>query len=401
MAVRKTEDKLRNNATRGLTVLLACILLCFAIGCGSAWHGRIVHLEDGKVVIQPQGEGEIKSGRKLLIYREKTITHPITNQVLDNIKDDITEVAVLRARGRTITATVNEPWFSMMMVDDQVKSVRGSVDPPAGSVREVGTIRDVNAAEKIAEVDATIGETISVGDTLTVIKYTEAVFDPDTGEAIAAAIKPVAHLKVTEVFDNKRLKTSYSLLDEKLGWIESGDTVVKLTGDMLTESLWFHDPPAGFSEEWIFGRNYLRAIRHYDSENYREAVLELKDVAKTDPDYRDTSYLLGLCYANLNRHEEAADHFEALLKQKPDDAKTWAALAYAYLKQEKLPEAVRAYEKLANLLPDDPEVLTDIGDIYRTIGDSQKAEQAYKKALEIDENDEEAKHELQRILSSD
>ena len=198
-----------------------------------------------------------------------------------------------------------------------------------------------------------------------------------------------------EAATNRRLRASYDLLDEKLGWIESGDTVVKFTGDMLTERRYFHDPPAGFSEEWIFGRNYLRAIRHYGSGNYREAILELDDVAKMDPDYRDANYLLGLCYANLNRHEEAAKHFEALVKQKPDEAKVRAALAYMYLKQEKPQEAAEAYEKLANLLPDNPEVWTDMGDIYRTLDDNQKAEQAYKKALEIDADNAEALYELQ------
>ena len=61
---------------------LLCIL-CLAVGCGSAWHGRIVHLEDGKVVIQPEGDGKIESGRKILIYRQKTIIHPVTSEVLE------------------------------------------------------------------------------------------------------------------------------------------------------------------------------------------------------------------------------------------------------------------------------------------------------------------------------
>ena len=368
------------------------MLYCSIMGCGSAWRGRIVHLADGKVVIQPQGEGEVKSGDKLLIYREKTITHPVTDQVLDTIKDDITEASVLRVRGRTITATVKEPWFSMMMVDDQVKSIGGSVDTPTGSVHKMGTVREVDSAQKSVEVNMAMSEGLSPGDILTVIKYIEVVSDLDTGEPLAVAIKPVASLRVTEI--DRVLRASYELVDEKLGWIESDDTVVKLTGNMLTEQVWFHDPPAGFSREWIFRRHYLRAIRHYDAGNYREAILELSDVARIDPDYRDTSYLLGLCYANLNRHDEAAKLFEILLKQKPDDAKVWAALAYAYLKQEKLREASEAYEKLADLLPGNSKIWIDTGDMYRAAGDNQRAEQAYKKALKIDGNDAEALYEL-------
>lgn len=368
------------------------MLYCSIMGCGSAWRGRIVHLADGKVVIQPQGEGEIKRGDKLLIYREKTITHPVTDQVLDTIKDDIIETSVLRVRGRTITAAVKEPWFSMMMVDDQVKSIGGSVDTPAGFIQKMGAIREVDSAQKSVEVNIAMREGLLSGATLTVIKYTEIVFDLDTGEPLAVAMKPVASLQITEI--DKILRASYELVDEKLGWIERDDTVVKLTGNMLTEQLWFHDPPDGFSQAWIFRRHYLRAIRHYDAGNFREAILELSDVARIDQGYRDTSYLMGLCYTNLNRHDDAAKRFEILLKQKPNDAKVWAALAYAYLKQEKLQEASEAYEKLADLLPGNPHVWIDAGDVYRAAGHDQKAKQSYEKALKIDETNAEALYEL-------
>jgi Flp pilus assembly protein TadD len=376
--------------------LMSCVFLCFAVGCGSAWHGRIVHLEDGKVVIQPVGDGKIESGRKILICRQKTITHPVTGEVLGTIRDNIAEVPVLRVRDRTITATAVEPEFDMMMVDDQATAVRGSVKPSAGSVDELGRIREVDAEDRRASCQLVMNRgTIDPGDILTVIRYAEIVIDPDTGEVLAVAVEPVADLQVTEVDADGLLWASYSLIDEKLGWIEMDDVVVRRTGDMLAERLWFQDPPDTFSEAWIFGRNYLHAVRQYDSGQYREAVLELEDALEIDPEHSDAAYLLGLCYANLNRYEEAAKRFEDLLKQQPDDARTWVALAYAYLKQGKLQGAVESYEKLAHLLPGDSKVWTDIGDIYRMLGDHEKAEQAYRKALEIDGDDEEARYELQ------
>gem|GEM_PF-2600464 len=375
----------------------SCAFLC--IGCGSAWHGRAVHLENGKVVIQPVGDGKIESGRKILIYRQKTITHPVTDEVLGTIRDNIAEIPVLRVRDRTVTAAAVEPEFDMMMVDDQAIAVRGSVKPPTGSVDELGRIREVDAEDRKASCQLpprTRGRgTIDPGDVLTVIRYVGTVIDPDSGEILAISVEPVANLQVTEVDTDGRLWASYDLIDEKLGWVEIDDIVVRRTGDMLTERLWFQDPPDGFSEAWIFGRNYLRAISHYDSGRYREAILELDDVVQMDPKYGDAAYLLGLCYANLNRYEEATTRFKDLLERRPGDAKTLATLAYAYLNQGKLQEAAESYEKLARLLPGDSKVWTDIGDIYSALGDRQKAEQAYRKALEIDETDEEAAYELQ------
>lgn len=381
---------------------LLCIM-CFAVGCGSSWHGRIVHLEDGKIVIQPEGDSKIEGGRKLLIYRQKTITHPVTSEVLGTIRDDIAEVPVLRVRDRTITAHAVEPEFGMMMVDDQATAVRGSIKTPTGSVHEVGRIggdaetQGQGDGEKpLVFVSPYSSEPPSLRSpgVLTVVKYTDTAIDPDTGAILAVAVEPVADLRVTKTDADGQLWASYDLIDKDLGWIGIDDVVVRRTGDMLAERLWFQDPPHGFSEAWIFGRSYLHAVRHYDSGRYREAILDLSDVLQIDPEYSDAAYLLGLCYVNLNRYEEATARFKGLLAQRPDDAKAWAALAYAYLKQGKLQEAAESYEKLAHLLPGDPKVWTDIGDIYSTLGDRQKAEQAYRKALEIDEADAEAAYEL-------
>jgi tetratricopeptide (TPR) repeat protein len=229
---------------------------------------------------------------------------------------------------------------------------------------------------------------------LTVVEYSGTVIDPDTGESLAIAVKPVADLQVTKI-DDDIIHASYRLVDEKIGWIETDDVVVRRTGSMTVENLWFQDPPDGFSQDWIFGRNYWHAIRQYNSGLFREAILELNDVVQIDPEYKDAAYLLGLCYANLNRYEEAVSTFRGILDREPDDAKTLTSLAYAYLKQNKLQEAADTYEKLTSISSGNPEVCLDLGDIYRTLGDHQKAEQAYRKALEMDADNEEAAYELQ------
>ncbi len=362
---------------------LACIA-SFIIGCAPSWQGKIVYLENSKLVIQPKSETEIKSGQKLLIYRQKTIIHPVNNEELGMIKDDIAEVSVLRVNNKTVTALAKEPWFDMMMVDDDAVAVRGSEKPLEGSVIEIGKIESVNEEGKTAEISMIHGKAI-----LTVVRYADSIADPDSHEVIAVAVEPVANL--TQRDDGR---FDYDLIDKTLGWIEFDDIVVKRTGDMIGESRWFQDPPDNFSEEMIYRRNYLRAIRDIGKGLYKEALLELEFVNKANPDYEDSGYLTGICYAKLNRHDDAVEHFGEYLKDGKNDVRAWIELAYIHLRQNKPSDAIKAYESLARLMPDNPDIWVDMGDIYRQIGDEQKAKEAYLRALEIDSVNEEAEYEL-------
>jgi hypothetical protein len=363
-------------------------LLIFLMGCAPSWSGKIVYLEDGKLVIQPEGKEKIKSGQKLLVYRQKTITHPVTGEELGMIKDNIAEVSVTWVWNKTVTAIATDPWFDMMTVDDHVSAVRGSVKPVTGSVLEIGKIQDFDTGYKVIRVAIMLDKPLLREDKMTVVKYTNMITDPKTGEILAVKVESLANLiemRNSTVF-------SYELTDN-LNWIEDDDFIVKRTGDMLKEPQWFQDPPDGFSESWIFRRNYLRAIRYYNTGLYKEAMLELNNVK---PQYEDTDYLMGLCYTKINRYDEAVKYLNEYLKQKQDDVRGWTLLAYTYMKQGNLLDSAKTYEKLIVLIPNEPEIWVDLGDIYRKIGDQQKAEKAYKKALDIDPNNEEAKYEVQQ-----
>jgi predicted negative regulator of RcsB-dependent stress response len=379
--------------TKFKRIIFLCILICitfFAIGCAPSWNGKIVYLENGKLVIQPESDSKIKNGQKLLIYRQKTITHPVTKEEFGTIKDNIAEVSVLWVNNKTVTAFSKEPWFDMMMVDDNATAIRGTERLWSGSVIEIGRIKSIDESSKTVEVSIIPDKAIFPGETLTVVKYTDAITNPESDDIIAIAVESVAILN-----QNKDNKFTYDLIDKTLGWIEVDDFVVKRTGDMQKESRWFQDPPESFSKEMIFQRNYLRAIDNFNNNLYKETMLELEVVNKANPNYKDVGYLTGLCYAKLNRYDEAIKYFNEYLKQNQDDARAWTELAYIYLNQNKLSESAEAYEKLANLMPAEPTIWVDMGDIYRQLGNQQKAKQAYMKALEIDPNNEEAKYELQ------
>lgn len=360
----------------------------FAIGCAPSWNGKIVYLENGKLLIQPESNTEIKSGQKLMIYRQKTITHPVTKEELGTIKDNIAEVSVLWVNKKTITAYAKDPWFDMMMIDDNAIAVNGSEKQLNGSAVIIGKIKSINESNKTVKLSISTNEAILSDEVLAIVKYTDIISNPESDENLAIAVEPVANL-----IQKPDGEFAYDVIDKTLGWVEADDVVVKITGDMIKESRWFQDPPDEFSKEMIFKRNYIRAIRDFNHGLYKEAMLELDFVNKSNPNYEDSKYLTGLCYAKLNRYDDAIKHFREYLGQNGNDVRAWTELAYIYLRQNKLSEALEAYEKLANLIPDEPKIFVDMGDIYRQLGNQQKAEQAYIKALEIDPNNEEAKYE--------
>jgi tetratricopeptide (TPR) repeat protein len=376
-----------------IVIVLVCAVILFICGCGASWQGRIVYLKDGKLLIKPEGESEIESGRKALIYREKTLTHPVTGEVLGNIEDRISQVPVVRVRNRTVTAVVKDPEFSMIEVGDQATAVRGSVKPMRGTISQVGNIDDLDTEGKTASITVNPDAEISAGQLLTAVRYADMIMDLESEEILAVSLEPVATLKIIEGKDGY-FKASYELMDGKLGWVEIDDPVVKRTGEMAIQSLWFQDPPADFAPDWLYKRNYLRAIRHFNAGQYREALLELEDVAKTNPEYEDTTYLLGNCYVKLNRYEEAIAHFRDNIEREPDDLKSLMSLAYVYIKQNNLTQAVELYERITKLLTGNPGVWVDMGDLYQKLGEVRKAEQAYRKALELDKNSAEAEYEL-------
>lgn len=377
---------LKNTLKLTITILYLLISL---IGCAPKWVGKVVYLDNGKIVIQSERTKKINSGQKVLIYRQKTITHPITGEELGMVNDNITEIPVTWVRDKTVTAVAEDPWFDMIAIEDNAKAVRRKVKPLSGSVIEIGKIADVDVKNKTVRV--TFNQSVLASkENLVVIKYSNIIVDPETEKPIALKVEPAATIKQ---IDNSHF--SYEPIDA-ISWVEVDDIVVQKDGDMIKESVWFQDVPNDFSETLLFRRNYLRAIRYYNSQLYKEAIVELNTVIQADPKYQDSAYLLGMCYAKLNRDDDAIKFLNDYINQNQSDQKALIALAYIYQKQNKLTEVVKIYEKLTEVMPKESQLWVDLGDLYQRTGDKNKAEIAYKKALEIDPNNDEAKFELRR-----
>ncbi|MGB9597605.1 MAG: tetratricopeptide repeat protein, partial [Candidatus Poribacteria bacterium] len=343
------------------------------IGCAPTWNGKVLYLDNGKLVIKPESTKKINSGQKILIYRQKTITHPITGEELGMIKDNIAEIPVIWVRDKTVTAFAEDPWFDMMAIDDNAKSVRGKVNPLNGSVVEIGKISDVDIRNKTVQI-ALNQRFLSDKENLVAIKYSDIIIDPETEKPIAIKVEPTA---IVKQIDNNLF--SYEPIDT-ISWVEIDDIVVQKKGDMIKEFVWFQDVPDNFSETLLFRRNYLKAIRYYNSQLYKDAIVQLNTVIQADPKYEDSAYLLGMCYAKLNRDDDAIKFLDNYISQNQTDEKALIALAYIYQKQNKLTESIKTYEKLIEIMPKESQLWVDLGDLYQRAGDKDKAKNAYKKA---------------------
>ncbi|MBD3183036.1 tetratricopeptide repeat protein [Candidatus Poribacteria bacterium] len=378
------------------------ILLAFIYpfwGCGVSWQGKVIYLKEGKVLISPENEEEIKPGRKVLLYRIEEVRHPMTGDMLGEVEDEIVKTPVIRIGDKTVTAFIEGPEFDILKVGDMAEAVRGLEKVPKGGVYEAGQVIDVNieSGKLLCQFNQILDTELETPAIFSVIKYDNRVTKPVTGETIALVVKPVADLDIPEINPDENIKASYRLINPDLGWIEVGDVIVHRYGYLVNENLWFQEPPSDFSYETLFARNYLRGLRLYNSSDYREALLEFQYVAELMPTYRKNLLLMGLCYTELNRLDEAEKHLLAFLEINPESPEAWTALAYCYIQKGDAENAAKTYEYLAELLGDNPGAWIDAGGMYKNAGKSEEARKAYNKALEIDSNNEKAIYELKNL----
>ena len=58
---------------------------------------------------------------------------------------------------------------------------------------------------------------------------------------------------------------------------------------------------------------------HYTDKNFSGAALAFENALKSQPDYANAQYFLGLSYAELRRRDDAIAQFEALVAANPDN----------------------------------------------------------------------------------
>ncbi|NJK94570.1 MAG: tetratricopeptide repeat protein [Bacteroidales bacterium] len=113
---------------------------------------------------------------------------------------------------------------------------------------------------------------------------------------------------------------------------------------------YYEKMPADFTTRSVFPQddNFIKAIKYYNDNKFRAAIIEFEKILKSDPDNNSVKLFLGLCYTETNEFENAAGFFKSILKQKDPIFEEHAAwyLSLCYIKTNKFDMAKPILKKL-------------------------------------------------------
>lgn len=134
-----------------------------------------------------------------------------------------------------------------------------------------------------------------------------------------------------------------------------------------------------------------------------EAALKLQEAAALLPDNVEVAINLGGAFIMQHRYAQAVSVLERASQLAPDNPMVWTNLAAAYLgrletsgPQQQL-QAINAYERALVLDPQAPNINYNLGLIYHDRREWTEARRHFQRALEVDPNDADAQHWLDKL----
>jgi len=126
---------------------------------------------------------------------------------------------------------------------------------------------------------------------------------------------------------------------------------------------------------------YARALLYEKLDRVDDAVLDLEQIVKKEPDNAEALNALGYTLVDqTHRLKEGLTHIEKAIKLKPDDAAILDSLGWAHYRLGNQSEALgylrQAFEKL-----NDPEIGAHLGEVLWVLGKQEKAREIWQEAL--------------------
>lgn len=97
--------------------------------------------------------------------------------------------------------------------------------------------------------------------------------------------------------------------------------------------------------------HYNLGYAYYSKGDYNNAILELKEAARLQPEMALFHVWLGYSYVKLGMIEDAKASFESVRKLDPTNAESYFNLGLIYLKEGKKDEALEAFKKVVEIAP--------------------------------------------------
>ena len=145
------------------------------------------------------------------------------------------------------------------------------------------------------------------------------------------------------------------------------------------------------------------AFRLYNAKNYSEALSLLLSIPVAETGRNpNLAYLIGLCFARMEKYEDAIIYLEQVVTMNANFARIYQcrlALAVLYALTERTRLADFELKKLAEFGYESPQIFSTLGFIAHDLGNADESLKWYEKALEMDEKSATALNGLGYVLA--
>ena len=133
---------------------------------------------------------------------------------------------------------------------------------------------------------------------------------------------------------------------------------------------------------------YLDLAMEYENSNdYKGALLILKEAIKYNPKNEGAIYEIAFCYDQIGDYEKAIKCYSDFIDENPYSFTAWYNLGNAYSKSEDFEKAVWAYDYCVLINEDFGPVYFNLGNAYLSLENYQLSIDSFNKCMELDGED--------------
>ena len=163
--------------------------------------------------------------------------------------------------------------------------------------------------------------------------------------------------------------------------------------------------PNNLAAHRLLARIYIRTLGDLDvstgqRETINRAIEQLNEILRLDPNDTESALWLARLYRFENEHSKAEGALRGILKRDPDSEAALEQLSQLLLDEGRATDAITLLEQAAGRSPS-PGLADLLGDAYVQTHDYTKAEKAYRKAVEDDPDDASHRRGLAQTLLSE
>jgi len=172
---------------------------------------------------------------------------------------------------------------------------------------------------------------------------------------------------------------------------EDGSSIPQTAADRVRKAL----PFAGQSYGGEFERNYFTYGAAFFQRGYfDQAAVWFELALRSNPDYAEAHYNLGIIYLRLNRQADARQHFQRAVELRSDYPDALNNLGLIAAEEGQIEPAIGYFQDAIRRRPGYTLALQNLGNLYRKQGRLAEAQQMLEKALESDREDPELNYSL-------